>query len=304
MNRTSDILWLEPSNNRRQATATVHEDGTLRFGSEMCEKLVDKIRIGFMQNECALFVEKNTEKGFKLRKNGKVRMTSITAHLRRLGIDFPVWFLFSEEIESTCWKVYVIQPLRSIPSAKLMKVTPVSEHQSLINAYKWLIDRALYCYAKSTPIDERRSTATEAFWEAFCDYLPSYGLLKDYLSDNIKRRLIEHNKQYTLLNQYNCISLDRSDDRTCKNGESNYNWLLDRFRSEITDAENRIDLEKFKITYLDPSEKRILEMLLTGYTVPEILDEQNITQQRIEDTCRSIGERWNAYNDYDDDPAA
>ena len=257
-----------------------------------------------MQNECTLFVEINTEKGFKLKKNGEVRMTSITTHLRRLGIDFPVWFLFSEETESTCWKGYVIQPLRSIPSAKLMKVTPVSEHQSLINAYKWLIDRALYCYAKSTPIDERRSTATEAFWEAFCDYLPSYGLLKDYLSDNIKRRLIEHNKQYTRLNQYNCISLDRSDDRTCKNGESNYNWLLDRFRSEITDAENRIDLEKFKITYLDPSEKRILEMLLTGYTVPEILNEQNITQQSIEDTCRSIGERWNAYNYYDDDPAA
>ena len=304
MNKTSDILWFEPSNSRRQATATIHEDGILRFGSEMCEKLHRKIRIGFVQNECALIVEINSEKGFCLCKNGEVRMIDVTTHLRRIGIDFPVWFLFSEETENTRWKGYVIQPLRNVTLIKSKKVIYKPEHQSLINAYKWLIERSLYCYAKSTPIDERRSIATEAFWEAFREYTPGYGTLKDYLSESIKRRLLEQNKQYTQINKYNCISLDRPINKTCESGDTNYNWLLDNFRNEITDAENRLDMDIFRKTQLAPREKRILEMLMSGYTVPEILNEHSMTQQEIEEICISIGERWNTFIHFDGDPAA
>ena len=87
-------------------------------------------------------------------------------------------------------------------------------------------------------------------------------------------------------------------------GESNYNWLLAGFKNEISAAENRVDMETFRKKRLNLRERRTLEMLLTGYTVPEILDIQNFEQQDIEAICKSIGIKWNAFNNLDNYPAA
>jgi len=300
----SKVQWHEPDDNRRKATATMYEDGTLRFGVEMCGKLHKRIRIGFIPNECTLVVEINMEKGFQLPKTGETRMGDVTMHLRRLGVELPICFLFDEEIKDTYWKGYIIPMARKVKSRMPKKSILTAEHQSLMNAYKWLIDRAVFNYAKSTPSDERREIATEAFWEALIGYSPIYGNLKEYLFEKIKSRLIEQNKQYSKINRFNCISLDSSpskDDTAC---ESNYNWLLASFKNEIAAAEDRADMAIFKKLYLNKREVKILDMLMSGYTVVEIIHECDILQPEIEELCESIGERWNDFNHFNGDPAA
>ena len=118
-----------------------------------------------MSSECALVVEVITENGFKLSKNGETKVSSMIHPLRRLGVEFPVSFLFDEEKKDTCWKGYIIPPLRKTVSKKPKKFISSTEHQPMLNAYKWLIDRVVCNYAKSTHIDERRAVATEAFLE-------------------------------------------------------------------------------------------------------------------------------------------
>jgi len=200
---TGTIQWCEPDNNRRRATATMYEDGTLRFGAEMCEIFRSrKIRIGFFPNECALVVEINAERGFILPKTGETKVSSVTVQLRQLNIELPVGFLFYEEVRDTCWKGHIIPLARKANQKKPKKVIPTAEHHSMLNAYKWLIDRVVCNYAKSTPSDERRAMAVEAFIEALHDYAPMYGTLKDYLFSSVKSRLIEHNKYYTRINQF------------------------------------------------------------------------------------------------------
>ena len=128
---------------------------------------------------CQLVVEINTEKGFLLPKTGETRMGEVAASLRKTGVEFPIGFLFDEEKESSCWKGYVIPLARKTKTKMPKKGILTAEHLSIMNGYKWLIDRAICSYAKSTPSDERREIATEAFWEALVSYSPIYGNLKD-----------------------------------------------------------------------------------------------------------------------------
>ena len=72
------IEWCQPGNNLRRATATLFEDGSLRIGAQMRERIRDrKIRIGLMSSECALVVEVITENGFKLSKTGETKVSII-----------------------------------------------------------------------------------------------------------------------------------------------------------------------------------------------------------------------------------
>jgi hypothetical protein len=298
------ILWCEPDNNRRRALATMHEDGTLRFGQEMCEKLHKKIRIGFLPAECAIIIEAGFERGFALRKSGEVKMADISIQLRRLGIEFPASFLFEEDTEPECWKGYIVPSVRKSNNKKPKKTIFMAEQQSILNAYKGLIDRAVYAHAKSTPADERRSIATEALLEALNGYTAAYGTLRDHLSGEIKRRLIEHNKQYIRLNQFSCISFDSPASKNNDSCETNYNWLLANLKNEIADTEAKMDMDIFRNNYLNTDEKGILRMLMSGYTVPEILAEYDMSILEIEDLCKSIGNRWHAFNNFDGNPAA
>ena len=302
--RNSKIEWCQPSDNRRRATATLFEDGTLRFGTEMCERFRNrKIRIGLMSSECALVVEINTEGGFKISKLGETKVISMIQPLKRMGVEFPVSFLFDEEKNDSCWKGYIIPPLRKTIPKKPKKIIPTTEHQPMLNAYKWLLDRVVCNYAKSTPIDERRSMAVEAFIGALSEYAPVYGTLKEFLFEKVKLRLIEHNKQYTKINHYNTISLDAPISKNNYYDGTNYEWLWIGFRNEISAAENRIDMDIFKNKYLNFDERKTLEMLLTGYTVSEILDKYSIEQHAIDAVCKSIGEKWQTFNGSDNSAA-
>jgi len=72
--------------------------------------------------------------------------------------------------------------------------------------------------------------------------------------------------------------------------------LWQGFKNEISSTENRIDMDIFKNKHLSFDERKTLEMLLAGYTVPEILDKYSIEQHAIDVVCMSIGEKWKDFN--------
>jgi len=295
----SKIVWCEPTNNRRKPYGTMSADGMLCFGRDMQGKLPRKIRVGFLSDECSLCVEANEEKGFTLAADGKVRMLGVATQLQRLGIDLPVHFLFIEERENSLWKGYIVPPPRRPRPRMAKKAVALTEYPHLLSAYKWLIDRAVYTYAKTTPMEERRATAQAALWEAFCIYTPIHGELKNFLYDEIKKQLIEKNKQYTRFSPYNTFSLDAP---VSKNGESTatgYDLFLPRYTNEITSVENKIDMEIFRETHLSPRERKAFKMLMEGYAVDEIQHELDISGQVLNELCQNIGDRWESFNQAD-----
>jgi len=278
------IQWVEPDNNRCKPYATLKSNGTLCFGQEMRKKLIGKVRLGFLAEECTLFVGLDIQQGFLLSQNGEVKVSKIAKQLRQLGMSLPVYFLFDEAGGDDCWKGHVVSPPRTPKSGAATPPTPATEQINLMSAYKWLIDKAVYAYAKSTPIDERRAIARTALFEAFCSYSPIDGSLTEHLSGQIKSQLIAQNKQYTHLRSLDTPSFDASIN---KNGLP---WS--RYKNEIAAAEDKIDMDFFGKQYLKPQEKDILKMLVSGYTESEIMCKHHLSQQALRNLCQSMGDRW------------
>ena len=275
------IQWFEPDNNRSKPYASLKPNGILCFGREMRKKLIGKIRLGFLAEECALFVGLAPQQGFLLSQTGEIRVSKIAKQLRQLGMSLPLYFLFDEMDENGYWKGHIVSPPRT---PKGRAATPKPEQMNVVNAYQWLVDKAVYTYAKSTPIDERRAAARTALFEALCSYSPIDGDLKEHLSEHIKSQLIVQNKQYTRTHPLNTPSLDAPIN---KNG-----FLWPRYRNEIAIVEDKIDMDLFDKQYLKSQEKDILKMLVSGYTESEIMDKHHLSQQSLRNLCQSMGERW------------
>jgi len=292
MNRTSDkrISWHKPDNNRAKPCATVKQSGALCFGKRMREELPQKIRVGFLEEECTLFVEADPEQGFPLPKSGAIKITGVAKQLRHLGVDLPVSFLFDEEAKSFSWRGHVVPPRCRRRAKKKNPITLQPEQTGLLPAYKWIIDKAVYQHAKTMPKDERRATAEAALLEALCAYTPICGSMKEYLTDETKKRLIAHNKQYTNPANYNARSID------APVGEKGLLWSPPETEDRISFVEDQADLAAFHQTYLNPQESAIVQMLQDGYSVPEILSAHgSIDVQRLEEICQSIGTRWEKF---------
>lgn len=294
----SEILWYEPNNNRRQASATFKADGTLCFGKEMCERLEgNKVKIGFLPNECALLIEAGLDSGYTIPKNGQVNLTRMASVFINMDLELPLCFLFEQEGKNTYWQGHIIPPLRKANHRRLIKKPTISgDCAYLLTAYKWLTDDAVRTYAKSTPLDERRAAAQEALLEAFRTYSPINGLLKDFLSQQIKIKLIEQNKQYTKISKYNSFSLDEPIKKDDKTGACKHNIFSFRTENFITKLENKLDLEIFCKKHLSIWERKIFNMLLGGYSVVEITEKFNMTERELDELCGSIGERWMKFN--------
>ena len=286
MKQTLDkrIQWFEPDNNRCKPYATLKPNGTLCFGREMRKKLIGKVRLGFLAEECTLFVGLDIQQGFVLSQTGEVKVSKIAKQLRELGMSLPVYFLFDEASGDDCWKGHIVSPPRAPKGGVMTPTTPATEQINIVSAYKWLVDKAVYAYAKSTPIDERRAVARTALFEALCSYSPIDGDLKEHLSGQIKSQLIAQNKQYTHLHSFGTPSLDAPIN---KNG-----FLWPRYKNEITAVEDKIDMELFGKHHLKPQEKDILKMLVSGYTESEIMRKHYLSQQALRNLCKSMGDRW------------
>jgi len=282
------IQWFEPDNNRCKPYATLKPNGTLCFGREMRKKLTDKVRLGFLAEECTLFVGLDTQQGFVLSQAGEVKVSGIAKQLRQRGMSLPVYFLFDEAGGDDCWKGHVVSPPRTPKGGAVTPTTPAAEQMNIVNAYKWLVDKAVYAYAKSTPIDERRAVARTALFEALCSYSSVDGSLTEHLSGQIKSQLIAQNKQYTHLRPFGIPSLDAPIN---KNG-----LLWPRHKNEIAAVEDKIDMELFGRKHLKSQEKDVLKMLVSGYTESEIMRKHHLSQQALRNLCQSMGDRWTDFH--------
>jgi hypothetical protein len=278
----STIQWFEPEDNRRKLSATLKADGTLCFGREMCEKIKDKIKVGFWSEECSLMIQNDSQSGFSVPKNGMVKLTKLASQLINTGLPLPLSFMFTESELSNQWRGYIIPALKK--SAHKKEKTPKKNHdyKTVLNAYKWIIDKAVYKFAKSTPIDERRSQASVALVEALNMYTPMRGEFCEFLLNHIKFRLLEHNKQFTCVNKYNSVSFDETFRRYSK--------------SNIEEIEDKADREIFCERHLDLYEKTVYKLLTDGYNVDEITEKLGVTERELTDTCENIGERWKVFN--------
>jgi len=190
--------------------------------------------------------------------------------------------LFEEVKQGELWKGYIV-PSPQNTNSQGENWLP-GENNNVIQAYQWLIDKAVRQHARTTPKDERQATAQVALLEGFSEYAPVYGSFGEYLSEKVKRRLIEHNKQYTQSNSYNTSSFK---DIASKDG-----LLWPRYKDEMAAVEDKAEMDTFNKAYLTLQERKILKMLLYGYTVPEILGKHRLSAQELKELCQSIGDRW------------
>ena len=162
---------------------------------------------------------------------------------------------------------------------------------NIVLGHKHLIEKAVYRYAKTTPMEERRATAYTALLEGFRAHTPIDGPLDEYLFEQIKTKLIEHNKQHVKHSPYHTHSIDAS---------PNTKRLLQQdTHDEVRAVESELDMEIFEKRYLDMRESKIFKMLRNNHSIAEILHITCITEQELNEICQSIGTRWTAFYQMD-----
>ena len=283
--KESQILWHEPERRYSKPCATLKPDGTLCFGEHMKSKLSNKVRIGFLSEECALFVLANADTGAELPKNGMKKVADIARAVCRLDIQLPAHFLFEEETKNM-WRGHIIPNPRK-PEMEIHTQNDIN----IVLGHKHLIEKAVYRYAKTTPMEERRATAYTALFEGFRTHTSIDGPLNEYLFEQIKTKLIEHNKQYVRHNPYHTHSIDAN--------PGTEKLLQQHPHDEMLTVESEIDIAIFEKRHLDMRERKIFKMLRDNQSVAEILHVTRITEQELNEICQSIGMRWTAFYQMD-----
>jgi len=251
----------------------------------MKSKLLNKIRIGFLSEECALLVLANAETGVELPKTGMKKVADIARAVCRLGVQLPVHFLFEEE-GRVMWRGHIIPNPRKPETA-----THTHGDVNIILGHKHLIEKAVYRYAKTTPIEERHATAYTALFEGFRAHTPIDGPLDTYLFEQIKTKLIKENKQHVRHNPYHTQSIDAM---------HNIKKLLQQdTQDEVFAVESEIDMAIFEKRYLNIRERKIFKMLRNNHSVAEILHATGIIEQELNEICQSIGTRWTKFYQVD-----
>jgi len=280
---------------RRRAVATLKKSGVLCFGVQMRQNLSEKISITFDFEKNTIAIKPDQAQGFKLAKNGEVKLPDIATALQHQGVQLPVTFLFSYENDDACWKGYVVPPMRKAATMQLDE-TIVSDYcNSMLIAYRWLTNMLVYSHAKTTPIEDRRAIASLALWEAICNYTPIHGAFKAYLLKEIKAELVEQNRHYVKHSPYNYLPLDASAYGGDTESPIIYDFLLRRYKNEMVAAEDKMHMDTFCANCLGARERKILRMLTSGYTEIEILDKFCMTQSELYDCCKSMGNRWTLF---------
>jgi helix-turn-helix protein len=142
-----------------------------------------------------------------------------------------------------------------------------------------------------------RAATCEALIEALHIYTPLHGTLRDFLSKHIKNRLLEHNKQFSRINNYNSFSLDAPIRIDEENSTSFHEMLSVNSINIIDEIESKADMELFCDRYLDEREKQVFIMLNSGYTEFEITERFCMTSPELSAICSSIGGRWKKFNE-------
>ena len=278
-----DFQWFEQEDKRKALRASVGRDGKIRFGKTLRQQLPGRIRIGFDPQAKVLAIADGHGSGIDWPKCGTLTARALSAKISSTGLRLPVSFSLTWS-ENTGYFLGRIIPRRQNVSGGAAQY----DMDQLQVLYQHILDGAVHQLGRSTPLRERRACAMEAFCSAAQSYRPGYGDLEVYLEEQVRRRILTENRQYT--DAYRNRSLDlplRSEDGTsfCL-----HDTLSVSTSGGIAEADERMMLEQFLDT-LPSREKDLLLLVREGTPIPQIASKLSLAQADILPLAREIGRK-------------
>lgn len=260
-----DFRWFEKEDGRKRLRASVGQDGKLRLGEGLREKLPPLIRVGFDSEAMVLAIAESQEADVscvRRPRNGVILARMLSAQITATGLRPPVAFDLSRDQKAGYFvgKI-VIQPRKNASGRAQINM------EQLLILCRPMLKRVLSQAAKSIPLEERRSIAMEALCAAAGEYGPDCGDLEQYLEKRVRMALKEGNKPY--VKDFGCVSLDRPLD--CGDGDDRclYDMIADG--DDWATVDDRIDIERF-CQGLPSKQRGFLQMLQVGFSIPEIAE--------------------------------
>lgn len=284
-----NFQWYEKEDARKVLRVSIGKDGKMYLGQGMRELLPSYIKVGFDEKNRVLAIARGSETDIVLPKAGVFNMRTLAEHITAIGLELPVSF----QMSANPTNVFVgeIIPRRKKHRCSSKWQWDRNFEQFLI-IYQPLLDSLVYKFAKSTPLPERKSCAGEALFKALNNYTPAVGDLDRYVEKSIHSALMEQNKLY--VQTYRNRSLDKpltndNSDEFCL-----YDMIEDSSSGGIDEIESRIMNEQF-IDSLSPEEKKLLEMLRSGFQVPEIALRLGMDEEKVQSVGEAIGRKRIAF---------
>ena len=279
-----EFQWFEKEDRRRRCRACVGRDGMLRLGQVLRQALPPAIRLGFDARQKVLAIAAGRDGGIPLPRYGVLPARALSARIVSTGLRLPLSFLFERD-EATGYFLGRVLPRRrrAVGAAQ-----GVYDAEQLLILYRHVVDLAVGALAKSTPLEERRACALEAFHAAVQAYRPGYGDWETYLESFIHDRLLAENRQYAAAYSH------RSLDSPLIGGEGDSFSLYDTVEVStdggIGRLEERILAEQF-LSSLSPQERALARLLLEGRPLEEISASLRLPVARLTAMGREIGRK-------------
>lgn len=285
-----NIQWFEKEDARKVLRASVSKDGKIHLGQGLREQLSPYIRIGFDTKNRVLAIARGNEGDICWPKIGVFNMRSLAAQIAEVGLKLPVSFNMVMQANDDCFFGRVI-PQRSRQWCNGGWRFSYDIEQLMV-LYQPVIDNVVYHVAKSTPLAERKSCATEAFYKAVQGYTSLCGDMEAYIKENIRCELVQNNKIY--VNSYRDQSMDTPLANDGDNTFRLHDIISDASNGGIEQIEKKIMGEQF-INSLQPEERQLFEMMCSGFQVPHIAMELGIGEEEVLEMGKDIGKKRLAF---------
>ena len=279
-----NFQWFEKEDHRRALRASVGRDGKLRLGKILRAALPAYVQIGYDTRTRTLAIADGHGFGIDLPQCGMLSAQALSVQLVASGLRLPVSFLLTKDEQTGYYLGRVFLRRYRVKGTRQRQYDP----QQALTLYGHLVDNAVAQQAKSTPLDERRAFAQEAFCRALQDYCPGCGDLETYLAERIRQSLLRENRQFTA--SYRQRSLDApltddSDDKFCL-----YDTLAVSSAGGLDSLEEKIMAQQF-IDSLTPPERRLARMLQEGYKLGQIAGALAVDEEQVVLLARQIAQK-------------
>ena len=279
-----EFQWFEKEDRRRRCRASVGQDGMLRLGQVLRQALPPAIRLGFDARQKVLAIAAGRDGGIPLPRYGVLPARALSARIVSTGLRLPLSFLFERD-ETTGYFLGRVLPRRRRPAGAAQGTY---DPEQLLILYRHVVDLAVDTLAKSTPLEERRACALEAFYAAVQAYRPGYGDWETYLESSIHDRLLSENRQYAAAYSQRSLDApltDAEDDSFCL-----YDTLEASCDGGIGHVEERIMAEQF-LASLSGQERALARMLREGRSLDQIARALRLTETQLTSMAREIGQK-------------
>ena len=279
-----EFQWFEKEDRRRRCRASVGQDGMLRLGQVLRQALPPAIRLGFDARQKVLAIAAGRDGGIPLPKYGVLPARALSAQIVSTGLRLPLSFLFERD-EATGYFLGRVLPRRRRPVGAAQGAY---DPEQLLILYRHVVDLAVSTLAKSTPLEERRACALEAFHAAVQAYRPGYGDWETYLESSIHDRLLSENRQYAAAYSQRSLDApltDAEDDSFCL-----YDTLEASCDGGIGRVEQRVMAEQF-LASLSGRERALAHMLREVRSLDQIARALRLTEAQLTSMAREIGQK-------------